>query len=320
LKKSIVTYVHISLLYSFAVGLGLYGWNVDYFVYMDNPNNIWRPSEFIGGALSTLTIEGVYLGGYVVAFFLAYSILIFNHAYFRSVSNKYKKIEVIFISILALHMWPIIIASTNALRQGLALAFILLLVSYTINSKSVNIFKIFLVIFLLTFSHKMGMLYSSIIVFIMYISSRNSKTKKYKSWKFTVIYISLFSFFSMLILKYFKIISSDHTRSTGFDMSYLLFGFLLIVVSLYLYKWNSFKNTKLIQLRFFIILAFSATAPFLNQSLVYERLVWPIFIFSLFEIITLLKWVNFRYTLVLILLFLSGVSTVRFIFLSNIFP
>ena len=318
-KKLMVSYVLISFLYSLVVGLGLYGWNVDYFAYMRAPNNIWRPSEFIGGSLSTLTISERHIGGYVVSFLLAYSVFLFNHAYFQSFPNKYTNKGIIFISLLVIHMWPVHVASTNALRQGVALAFILIIFSLSIKPKLENIYIVLSVFFLAIFSHKMGTLYAGMLIITLFISFKNRKVDKYRSLKFSVFVISFCSFFAMLILRHLDIISSDEYRSTGFDMSYLLFSFLLITVTLYFFKWNSFKNINLIPLRFTIILAFFTTAPFLGQSLVYERLVWPILILSLVDMLVLIRFVNFKHTLMLVLLFLSSLSITRFIFFGNIF-
>jgi hypothetical protein len=311
-------YFLIPVCYSFLVYSGFYGWKADYFVYMNNPNFIWRPSEFLGGSVATLTICGVYLGGGISSFILAFSILIFNRSYFQSISYKYSIVYICMISIFFLHMWPVIIASTNALRQAVAFSFIMFLASYSIGFKSKSFLIVATVAAMASFSHKMGMFYAPIICLSMLlVKFKKRQLNGYLAVKSLLLFVALSIFASIFVLKYYGIVSSDHVRSTGFDMSYPLFIFIFMLVCLYLYKWNHFKNENLLVLRSSVILLFFATAPYVNQSLVYERLVWPLFIFSLLELITISKLFNFKYTLFMTSLILSAVSVARFVIYEN---
>ncbi len=162
--------ISLIILFSFSLisGFGYLGSNVDVCAYQRNPNSIWRISEFIGGSLATLTYGSIFLGQFVSATLLIFSIYFlvneilkklsyFNKSYLLTL--KHREIYSVLISSITVLVWPFYPYLTNALRQSISLSFSALLITILISDNlRFKRLLIFFTSFIIFFSHKSGYL------------------------------------------------------------------------------------------------------------------------------------------------------------------
>ena len=114
----------ISLYFSLIVGSGFYGFGHDFYAGYYQPNlKIGAFRDQIGFMLSTLTIYKFHVGVYLTSFLLSLSVglLLFKTFYGYFYKNK----SLFFIIFLMLiHTWPVIMATSNSMRQGLSMSFL----------------------------------------------------------------------------------------------------------------------------------------------------------------------------------------------------
>jgi len=145
----------ISFFFAFLVGNGLYGFGTDFYDAYYKPNFIKYNATFadrLGWMLSTLTIFKFHLGVYLVSFLLAIStgLLLVKTTY-----RYFEKNRLVFFTcyIMLLHTWPIIMSTSNAMRQGLSMSFLFIALYFLLSKKYVW----YLVsIVLVVMTHKIG--------------------------------------------------------------------------------------------------------------------------------------------------------------------
>jgi hypothetical protein len=152
----------ISFCFSLVVGSGLYGFGHDFYAGYYKSNLAWGGfRDQLGWMLSTLTIYKVHVGVYLASFILSMStgLLLFKtiHWYF------YRKYCWLFflIYLMLLHTWPIIMSTSNAMKQGFSMSF-LFIALYFLSSK--KYFWYLVSIGLLIMAHKSGMLLALLLV------------------------------------------------------------------------------------------------------------------------------------------------------------
>tara|TARA_B110000971_G_scaffold221792_1_gene270596 strand:+ start:5853 stop:6842 length:990 start_codon:yes stop_codon:yes gene_type:complete len=193
--------VVISLIFSLIVGNGIYGFGNDFReIYFKENLNIAGWSDNLGWRISTLTIYGKHIGVHLVTFILAIS-----SGTLISICLNDKKINnsffFILIFIIILHTWPIIMSTSNAMRQGITMSLIFLSLA---NLENKNYFKSILFILFSIFTHKSGILFFSTYIYFFltkYISTKyilkNLKIKKniYIFYLFCGLFLSLIFYF-----------------------------------------------------------------------------------------------------------------------------
>jgi hypothetical protein len=150
-KFSIIYLIGFFLI--FLIGYGYFGEGIDVvYSYRLNENVAWKASEFAGGFLATLTFSGFYLGVY------ASSLILFLALY-----NFYKKelffspLIFSFVIFTLMFSWPFFLGVSNALRQGLSLSCLIILLSIIKNNPRFFYSPFFILFFLiLLFSHSYG--------------------------------------------------------------------------------------------------------------------------------------------------------------------
>tara|TARA_Y100000389_G_C17453402_1_gene516348 strand:+ start:53 stop:1024 length:972 start_codon:yes stop_codon:yes gene_type:complete len=169
-KLSHISHTQIILIFSFIfciiIGSGVYGFGNDWYAAYFKSNldwNYWYRDQ-LGWRISTLTIYGFHIGVYVTTFILACSSGILIENFF-----KLKKINSVsyfsIILFIVIHTWPIIMSTSNAMRQGLSMSFLFFFISAYMNDKK---FLGFFFILLATFTHTSGPFY-----FILYITMQS---------------------------------------------------------------------------------------------------------------------------------------------------
>jgi hypothetical protein len=154
--RSLTIIFLISLIYGLIVKAGFVGFGIDYYAAY-NKQNLEGTSirDAIGWKISTLYIFDIYLGTFLVPFFISFTTGILLKHFFK-IQLLNSSIIFLLIFIMSIFSWPIVISSNNAMRQGLMMAAIFLSLVSLSNG------KLILAIFYMTiasFTHKSGVGY-----------------------------------------------------------------------------------------------------------------------------------------------------------------
>ena len=268
LKTNYKLIIFISLAFSLIVGSGVYGYGVDFYEAYHQPNLNWGAwTDRLGWRISTFTIFNKHIGVYLVSFVLAFSFGILLNFFFEYKEKK-STFLFIFIMIIALHTWPIIMSTSNAMRQGIAMSLIFLSLSYLLKKKN---FKSFIFIFISIFTHNSATLFFIMFIIIFFIKfiSNFFKTNNYLS----IYYIlsGILIFFIYLILLKLIIKPSEESRIIMGDYRYPFLFINLVYILIFSYKFKFLKNNNFILFLYFFSF-FSPTIFFLGMNWEYERI------------------------------------------------
>lgn len=157
-----IVIVIVATVFAILVGAGLYGYGHDYYRAYNQPNLEWGlVFDRLGFLIATFTIYEIHLGVQLVTFILSIStgLLLREHIKFR---NSYSLIFFTLLLICTIHTWPIIMSTSNAMRQGLSMSFIFLAFIFSSRQK----FYLMTIFCLLgVFTHKSGLLLALIVIF-----------------------------------------------------------------------------------------------------------------------------------------------------------
>ena len=260
----------ITIVYSLVIGSGFYGFGHDYYVayYKENLNwGNWQNN--LGFRISTFTIFEKNWGVHIVSALLALSSGIFIK-FFLIKKKIYSTIFFILIYILVLHTWPIIMSTSNAMRQGITMSLIYLCFACLINQKY---FIALIAVTISIFTHKSGILYFLLFLDILVLKSIIKKVKFTRY--FNAIFFILFNAIFLLIFIYYFLIYNMDTEIESriikgdFRYQFLLLSLIFILIFTVNYKSLIFNDFYL----FMYLFSFS-TVPtlLLGFNWQYERL------------------------------------------------
>ena len=218
-----------SLIFALLVGSGLYGYGTDYYAAYYKSNLVWGGTfDFIGYRVATLTIFDTHIGVHITTFLLSLSVGLLIRENLRLKLN-YSLAFFILLYLIVIHTWPIIMSTSNAMRQGLTMSFIFLAL---ISSSRKN--YVWLVIFILVsiFMHKSGLLLSMIVLFATYL---NNLLRSVSFKRRRVIH---FLFGTLLLITFYAAISYNFDTSEGskiiegdFRAAFVLISFSYVILS-----------------------------------------------------------------------------------------
>ena len=115
-----------SFLYSILQSKGFYGFGTDYYAayYKSNLDFGSWATQRLGWRIVTLTIFNFKLGVFINSFFLVVSTGLIIYHFIKQ--NKFSYSFFVLVLLIIIHTYPIIVSTTNAMRQGLAMSFIYL--------------------------------------------------------------------------------------------------------------------------------------------------------------------------------------------------
>ena len=309
---STVVIVTISIAFAWMISSGLYGYGNDYYSSYYKPNLNWGGLfDRLGWILSTLTINGVHLGIQIVTFLLALSVgfLLREHIKFK---QSYSLIFFLLLYVIAIHTWPIIMSTTNAMRQGLSMSFIF--IAFVAGSRKSFYWMLLYTIFAI-FTHKSGLILSAVVVFA-YIMNNFLLSFAYSS----KIVLNFLIGIILLILSYFfiqfsgledggkpsKIIGGD------FRAAFIFIGFIYVSLSFFYKKIldNSFN----LSLYYFSFVAPALLMNGLNWE--YERLGMMMLIPYILSFGNLLNRYSYQIYLLLIFLLLLLLTVITGMYAS----
>ena len=224
-----IVILSFSLIFALLVGSGLYGYGVDYYAAYHKSNLVWGGIfDAIGYRVATLTIFDTHIGVHITTFLLSLSVGLLIRENLRLKLN-YSLAFFILLYLIVIHTWPIIMSTSNAMRQGLTMSFIFLAL---ISSDRKN--YVWLVIFILVsiFMHKSGLLLSTIVLFATYL---NNLLRSVSFKRRRVIH---FLFGTLLLITFYAAISYNFDTSEGskiierdFRAAFVLISFSYVILS-----------------------------------------------------------------------------------------
>jgi len=265
---SSIIIITISIIFALLIGSGLYGYGNDYYSSYYRANLDWGGiTDRLGYILATLSVNGTHLGVQIVTFILSLSagFLLREHLKFK---ESYSFIFFIILYLIAIHTWPIIMSTSNAMRQGLSMSFIFM--SFVASSRK-NYSWMIIFCILSSLTHKSGLVLAAIVIFAPlvknFLGSFSSASRTLIHLLIgTFLLIAAYFFFSILgieeLNKPSKIIGGD------FRAAFVLIGLIYITLSFF-YK-NLLSNSFNISLYYFSFIAPSLLLNGLNWE--YERL------------------------------------------------
>lgn len=244
------TIIFISLLYGFLNGSGFYGYNIDYHLEYYK-ENLSYPLIFdkLGIILSTLTINKFHVGVYLTSFIISFSAGIFINKCIKInfvnkfiKKNTYHYLFFLFIYLLTLHIHPLIMSTSGAMRQGWVMSFIFFSLTLFLNQK---LFLGLIFSFIAIFMHKSGVIYFSYLLFTFISLGFLKKVKNYYNLIFLLFFfgitLTLVSSFFMYQLKIQNIFQAyDRVVYGDFRLFWLFFNLTYICIYCYFSKSNLF--------------------------------------------------------------------------------
>ena len=220
-----------SLIFALLVGSGLYGYGVDYYSAYHKSNFVWGGTfDFIGYRVATLTIFETHIGVHITTFFLSLSVglLIREHLRLKNINSL---VFFVFLYIIVIHTWPIIMSTTNAMRQGLSMSFIFLAL---IASSHKNYLWLIIFILVSILMHKSGLLLSMIVLFATYLINL-LRSYSYKS-RLAIHFL----FGTLLLIMFYASISYNFDTGEGskiiegdFRAAFVLISFAYVILSFF---------------------------------------------------------------------------------------
>lgn len=260
--------VFVSLMFAIFVGFGFYGYGNDFYAVYKGSNLKWGGTfDRLGFIIATLTIYGVHLGVQVTSFLLSLSsgLLIREHVKFK---DSYSFIFFIVLYLMAIHTWPIIMSTSNAMRQGLAMSFVFL--SLIANSRKNYYWMIFFSI-LSTLMHKSGLIFVMIIFFSNIVNNllHNVSHIKKALMNFIIGLLLLYASYQALGILGF-VYEEGGSRIIGADFRWAFVTISFIYIGLSFFFKNILSNSLNLSLYYFSFISLSFLLNGLNWQ--YERL------------------------------------------------
>lgn len=309
---SMIIVIMIAFIYSLMVGSGIYGYGLD-FTYAYSRGFDWSAGragfffDYLGFRIATLTINNFHIGVYSVTFIISIStgLLIREHTRFKKSSSLFL---FLFIFIIAIHTWPIVMSVSNAMRQGLAMSFIFLALTFSLRK---NFYWMIFFSLLGILFHKSAIVLLIIIVF-SYILNKFLFSFSY----FKKVLINLFIGIFLFTLAYFTLDLfypyQRNTRIIGGDFRAAFVFISLIYVALSFFYKVILNNSFNLSLYYFSFISFAPLIIGLNWQ--YERLGMIMIIPYIFSLGSLFNRRSYEFYLILtfLLFFLLTIYTGMF--------
>ena len=262
----VVTILFVSFIFAYLAQTGFYGFNIDFYKEYHKSNLFYQYPWFdrLGAAIATLTISNIHLGVGVTSFILATSSGFLILSFFKlKKQNSYFIFLIIFL--ITLHVHPIIMSTSGAMRQGLAMAFLFFAISLLIHDRKL---WSFISMFFVLFMHKSG-----IVLFALFVATFIclSFVKKMKNYQFILFIIIVLIFFliSSYGITFTKFDEKTHRVVYG-DFRYLWLLINLLFIFFYLFVFIKIDNFKLKYVSTYLFLHAFVAISFLFMGLNYQ--------------------------------------------------
>ena len=302
LTNSIIYIFIISFIFSFLHGQGFYGYGNDYYaIYYENNLNFGSMFNRLGWIISTFTLNNIHLGVHMTSFILSLSFGYLLRSIFKT-KNIYDLLYFLLIMIIGIHTWPIIMSTSNGMRQGLCMSMIFLTIAYNFEK---NFFLSFAFLFLALFMHKSGPYIVMIYLFSFFAKYYADKLFNFKNIFYAFSTITIF-IISLLILIFFE----DGERQSRIIFKDYRYHFAIIGILYSIGFWYLGKILQKDILHIFVYHYIIATYSvlYLQYNYEYERLLMVILIPIIFSVGLILNKRSFYLYCLPIFLSLLGLT------------
>ncbi len=266
---SLTIIIMIAFIYSLMVGSGIYGYGLD-FVYAYSRGFDWSANragffDYVGFRIATLTINNFHIGIYSTTFIISLStgLLIREHMRFKKSSSLFL---LLFVFVIAIHTWPIVMSTSNAMRQGLAMSFIFLALTSSLR-KNFYWMMFFSLIGILV--HKSAIILIIIIVFSYILNKFLFSFSHFRKLLINFLIGILLFALAYFTLDLFYPYQRD-TRVIGGDFRFAFVFISLIYVAISFFYKIILNNSFNLSLYYFSFISFAPLIIGLNWQ--YERL------------------------------------------------
>lgn len=275
--------VATSLCFAFLFWLGVYGYGFDFrnFYYQNNVS-FDGAIDRVGYSIATLTVGDVHVGVFVVSFFVVFSLgLLFK----ENLCNKsiYDKGKFMALFVTAIHTWPIIMSTSNAMRQGLTMSFLF----FALICFSRKMFPPLLFFCCLSIiCHRSGLFFTLLIVgsYLVLAITRRVQIRQAICIHFCLgSVVFLIGFFGLGYL----LPIDNPTRVIGHDQRFIFFLLSTFLICVFLIKPHFIKRGFNVCVFYFSFSSLSFLATGMNWE--YERLFMVMFYPYIFAIGSFLK-------------------------------
>ena len=253
----------ISLIYGYAMNLGIYGFGKDFYANYSNANMfVGGYEDRIGWIIATATIGDFHIGVFLTSFLISFSVLnMIVHFTELTLKKRLHLIIFLIISLIILHSWPILMSTSNAMRQGIMMSFIYL--SLVALDRKEN-FKALMYVILMLLSHKSGLLFLSMLISAVVYDRFISK--QLNSIFYSIIIITIFA----LLINYLPK-APGKTIGADFSIAFFIIGLL----TLFNLKPRSPGKRSVTSAYVYVFLLFSPVLFFGVANFQYER-IWMV--------------------------------------------
>jgi hypothetical protein len=264
IKPSNLAILVISLIFALLVGSGFYGFGNDYYAIYHKHNVDWGQTfDRFGWIVTTLSINGKHIGVHITTFILSFSVGCLLRENLR-LKNIYSLVFFVFLYIIVLHTWPIIMSTSNAMRQGVCMSFIFI----ALYSSNKSYLWTIIFVLLATFAHKSGPFFA-VIILLSFCLQNILKHKSYNSK--VVIHFCLGVFLAIIsyafIFKNFGVEQGSKIINGDFRIPFILIAITYVTFSFF-YK-RLINNTTNLSLYYFSFISPMFLMSGLNWE--YER-------------------------------------------------
>jgi len=229
----------VSLCFALLVGSGFYGFGHDFYSAYHKENLAWGGYlDRLGWALSTMTIYGMHVGVYLLSFLLSLSTWLFLSKTTETYFCRKHYWAFLLLHLIFIHTWPIIMSTSNAMRQGFCMSFLFLALYFLLSRER---FYYLVSIILVITTHKSGILWATLLFvanfYFGWIRALNCSLfcKKYISMILGVL-LSIFIYFSLSIL------FDNHEESRIIKGDYRYLFLAINIVYIFIYKLYLFAR------------------------------------------------------------------------------
>lgn len=257
-----------SFVFAYFIGSGFYGYGNDFYALYHKKNLAWGGIfDKLGYIISTISYNENHYGVHVVSFFLSFSFGFFLKNFFQF-KRKFSIIFFILIYLISIHTWPIIMSTSNAMRQGISMSFVFISIACLLKNQNI---KSLIFITFSIFTHKSGIFFLFIMINLIILKSCLSYI--YDSRPKAIIYF-FYGLITLLMSIFFLTnnINLDDTHRIirgDYRIPFFLLNFMFIIFYTYRYDLLSSNDVNL-YLYLFSFLAPSLLLLELNWQ--YERL------------------------------------------------
>ena len=257
----------ISTIYGITVGSGFYGYNSDFYAEYSRNNIIYYIIfDGLGYLLSTLTIFGKHIGVYILSFLLSIASGFIIKKFFV-LKNLNSILNFTILYLIILHIHPIIMSTSGAMRQGWTMSLVYLsIILYTQKNYNWS----FLFIFISIFTHRSGLIFLIIYFFTIINLKILPSLNKYRE-----IYI-FFSGIIFFVISYvyfnYKVTSASRIVAGDFRYAWLLINIVYLFSFITFFKFYNNSNARFVPFFLYYFSFFVPVILFVELNYHYERL------------------------------------------------